>query len=221
MLRVVGVVVTIALVDSLNPSTIAPAMYLASGERARRSVLEFTFAVFLTHLAGGVILVLGPGRLLVSVITDLGTTVQHLGELALGLGLVVAGSLSWHHRARLARKEMPNPNPKRRSSVLLGASIIIVELPTAFPYFAAIATILATGKAVVGQIAAVLLYNVCFVLPLIAILATLLTTGNRAQRILENRREQLQRRWPTALAGLLLAGGALLITIAAIGLASG
>ena len=152
MLRLVGVVVTIALVDSLNPSTIAPAMYFASGERARRSVLEFTCAVFLTHPAGGVILVLGPGRLLLSLVAGLGTTVQHLGELDLGLGLVVAGGLSWHHRARLARKEMPDPNPKRRSSLLLGASIMLVELPTAFPYFGAIAAILAAVGAVTGQI---------------------------------------------------------------------
>lgn len=62
MLRLAGVVVTIALVDSLNPSTIAPATYLASGERARRSVLEFTAAVLLTHVAGGVLLLLGPAR---------------------------------------------------------------------------------------------------------------------------------------------------------------
>ena len=63
MLRLVGVVVTIALVDSLNPSTIGPAIYLASGERARRSVLEFTVAVLLTHLAGGVLLTVRPTNL--------------------------------------------------------------------------------------------------------------------------------------------------------------
>ena len=74
MLRLVGVVVTIALVDSLNPSTIAPAIYLASGERARRSVLEFTAAVLLTHLAGGLLLLVGPGPLLVSLISGLSAT---------------------------------------------------------------------------------------------------------------------------------------------------
>ena len=104
---------------------------------------------------------------------------------------------------------------------MLGASIIHVELPTAFPYFAAIAAILGSGIAAPGQLAAILLYNLCFVLPLIAILVTLITTGNRAQRILERRRDQLQARWPTVLAGLLLAGGALVIVVASAGLASG
>ena len=221
MLRLVGVVVMIALVDSLNPSTIAPAIYLASGERARRSLLEFTTAVLLTHLAGGLLLLVGPGPLLVSLISGLSSTLQHLGELALGLAIILAAALTWRHRFRLSRKEMPDPNPKRRSSMMLGASIIVIELPTAFAYFAAIAAILGSGVAKPGQIGAVLLYNVCFILPLIGILATLITTGNRAQRILERRRDQLRTRWPAALAGLLLGAGVLVIAVASTGLASG
>ncbi len=48
----------IALGNSLNPSTIAPALFVASGERARHGVLEFTIAVFLVHLVGGALLAL-------------------------------------------------------------------------------------------------------------------------------------------------------------------
>lgn len=220
MLRLIGVVVTIALVDSLNPSTIGPAIYLASGERARLSVLEFTVAVLITHLTGGALLMIGPGRLLLSLVRSLSPTIQHLAELALGVGIVLAAGLTWHHRARLSGKELPDPNPKRRSSLLLGASIIIVELPTALPYFAAIAAILGSGTALTGRMAALALYNVCFVLPLIAIIATLLTTGERAQRILETRRDQLRTRWPSALAGLLLTGGSVVIALASLGLMS-
>ena len=221
MMRLLGVVAAIALVDSLNPSTIAPAIYLASGERARRSVLEFAAAVLLTHAAGGVFLLLGPGPLLMSLVRELSGTLQDLGELALGLVVVVAGGLTWRHRVRLSRREMPDPNPKGRSNLMLGATIALVELPTAFPYFAAIAAILGSRVAVPGQIAALLLYNICFVLPLVAILATLITTGDRAQQILERRRDQLRTRWPAVLAGLLLAGGALVIAAASAGLASG
>ena len=41
MLRLIGVVVSIGLADSLNPTTIAPALYLASGEHARARVTEY------------------------------------------------------------------------------------------------------------------------------------------------------------------------------------
>jgi cytochrome c biogenesis protein CcdA len=184
-------------------------------------VVEFTVAVLITHLAGGALLMFGPGPLVLSFARGLGPTVQHLGELALGAGILVAAGLTWHHRARLSGKDLPDPNPSRRSSLVLGASIIIVELPTALPYFAAIAAILGSGTALSGRLAALVLYNGCFVLPLIAILATLIATDERAQRILERSRDQLQRRWPPALAGLLLTGGSLLIALAWVGLASG
>ena len=42
MLRLVGLVVSLGLADSLNPSTVGPAIYLATGERPRRAVLRFT-----------------------------------------------------------------------------------------------------------------------------------------------------------------------------------
>ena len=58
MFRLVGLVVSIGLADSLNPSTIAPALYFASGERARARVFEFTAAVFLVFLAGGTVIAL-------------------------------------------------------------------------------------------------------------------------------------------------------------------
>ena len=96
----------------------------------------------------------------------------------------------------------------------------MVELPTAFPYFAAIAAMLGSGLTMPGQLAALLLYNICFVLPLIAILATLVMTGDRAQQILERRRDQIRTRWPTVLAILLLGGGAVVIAVASAALAS-
>ena len=39
----------------MNPSTIAPGLYLAVGERARSSLIQFTLAVFAVNLVGAVI----------------------------------------------------------------------------------------------------------------------------------------------------------------------
>ena len=207
MLRMIGIVVTIALGDSLNPSTIAPGLYVASGERARRRVLEFTIAVFVVHLAGGAIILIGPGQLFLSLRRGLGTTVRDVLEFAAGIAMIAASMILWHRRHRLSEKDLPDPSPKRRSSALLGVSIIAVELPTAFPYFAAIAAILGYGVAAAGQLTGLALYNVCFVLPLIAILAVLLTAGRRADDVLERGRHLLHQRWPAILAGLVLITG--------------
>lgn len=68
MIRLIGVVITIGLADSLNPTTIAPALYLATEEEPLSRVTEFTVAVFIVYLAGGVLIALGPGQLLLSLV---------------------------------------------------------------------------------------------------------------------------------------------------------
>jgi len=218
MLRIIALVVAIALGDSLNPSTIGPALYVASGDRARIGVLEFTLAVFLVHLAGGALLLLGPGQLVLSLLNGIGHTTRHMLEIAAGVTMVTAAAALWHQRGRLAHKDLPNPNPQRKSSILLGASIIAVELPTAFPYFAAITAILGSDYGVPSQMLLLALYNLCFALPLIAILTTLLLAGHHAENILTHGRQAVERRWPIVFAALLLLAGLVLALIGSIGL---
>ena len=66
------------------------------------------------------------------------------------------------------------------SAFVAGASIAAVELPTAAPYFAVIAGITASKATIPQKIALLVLYNVCFVFPLLAIAAVLLFAGERA-----------------------------------------
>jgi cytochrome c biogenesis protein CcdA len=216
--RVIGFVVVIALADSLNPSTIAPGLYIASGQRPRRRVLQFTAAVFVVHLAGGIILLIGPGQLLLSLVNELSETGRSLLELGAGVVMAIAALIFWRRRRQLADKDLPDPNPKGRSSVILGATIMVVELPTAFPYFGAIAAILGSGGSRAPQILALLIYNTCFVLPLIAILATLLLVSDQADATLNRWRDRLERRWPAVLAVLLLGLGIVVMAFGATGL---
>ena len=57
-------VASIALADSLNPSTIVPAIWVASSPRAH--LVSFASGVFGTYLAGGLVLVFGPGPVLIA-----------------------------------------------------------------------------------------------------------------------------------------------------------
>lgn len=214
MLRLMALVVPIAIGDSLNPSTIAPALYLASGERARKSVAAFTAAVLLVHLAGGAAIALGPGQLVLSLLNQLGQRIGDILAIAAGAAMTTVAGVMWYKRRRLAQKELPSPNPKGRSSALLGATIIAVELPTAFPYFAAIALIIGSRQPTASQALPLVLYNTCFVLPLIAILLTLMLAGDEADTRLTRARASLQRRWPSVVALLLLLVG---VSFAALG----
>lgn len=220
MHRLWGVVISIGLADSLNPSTIAPALYLASREHARSRVVEFTIAVFTVYLAGGAIILLGPGQLLLSIVPHPHRTVRFIIEIIVGVTLVIGSGVVWRARGRLSKRRLPRPRTTGRSSALLGATITAVELPTAFPYFAAIAAIVGSGIGAPRQIVLLVLFNICFVLPLIAIVLTVLLAGDRSEEILGRARRFMERNWPPLLATVMLLAGAFVILLGATGLAS-
>jgi cytochrome c biogenesis protein CcdA len=219
MLRLMAVVITIGLADSLNPSTIAPALYLATGKEAVRHVFEFTVAVFLVYLIGGLVIDFGPGHLLLSLLPHPSRRVGYVLEVVAGGAMLTAAVFLWGYRGRLATRRLPAPKPASRSSAMLGATITAFELPTAFPYFAAIAAIVGSGFGPVRQVILLVLFNVCFVLPLIGIVVTLKLAGPRATGVLARARARLEAHWPALLAFLALLAGVFVMLIGATGLA--
>jgi cytochrome c biogenesis protein CcdA len=218
--RLLGLVISIGLADSLNPTTIGPALYLAAGDKPRTAVIEFTAAVFAVFFVGGALIAIGPGELLRSIVPHIPHTAEYVVEIVVGIALLISAALLWHNRARLYERGLPAANPKRRSSVLLGATITAVELPTAFPYFAAIAAILASNLGAARQLLLLLIFNVCFVLPLLGIIAVLTFTGPRSERLLVTARQFLERRWVHTLAIVLALVGVVALLIGVTGFAA-
>ena len=212
MLRLVGVVVSVGLADSLNPSTIGPALYLATVRERVLRVTQFTTGVFSVDFVVGLVLTIGPGRLLLGLVPHPQRAVRHVIELVAGVILLVVAVALWRGRRGLARRELPLRNGEGGSALIAGASIAAVELPTAVPYFAVIAGIVASSATLPQEIGLLVLYNVAFVLPLLAIIVVLLVAGERADPWLQKGGAWLQRRWPVVLATLfLLVGGALTV----------
>ncbi|HEY2436817.1 MAG TPA: GAP family protein [Solirubrobacteraceae bacterium] len=223
MLRLLLLMISIGLADSINPSTIAPALYLASGERPRTRVAEFTFAVFFVYLAGGALIALGGAALVRHVVPDIDIrhTVRYTGEIVAGVLLLASAALIWRRRHRMVERGLPAASARRKSSVLLGATISAVELPTAFPYFAAIAAVVGSGLGPARDFFLLVVFNVCFVLPLLGILATLIVERDRAGQVLARARRYLERRWPHILCVLIVIVGVVAIFFGATGLATG
>lgn len=218
MIRQIGLVVSLGLADSLNPSTIAVALYLATGERAKERVFEFTVGVFAVYFLGGAAIALGPGQLLLSLVPHPSHTTKYLIEVVVGAAMLGAALTLWIHRERLGQREPPKLDPRGKASWVLGASITVVELPTAFPYFAAIAAIVGSGAGPVRQLLLLVLFNVCFVLPLLGIVAVLAFGGSNTDRLLAVGRDFLQRHWPTVLSVLALVAGIIVIGLGVDGL---
>ena len=219
MARVTLLVLSIGLADSVNPSTIIPALYLAGVDHPRRQVAQFTLGVFAVYLLGGLVIALGPGQLILSLVPRPDAEDRYVLEVIAGVAVIGVAAFLWFYRRRLAHRKAPTFDTERRSSAALGAVITAVELPTAFPYFAAIAAIVGSGLGAANQALELVLFNVCFIVPLLAILAAQTFAGDRAQQILARGRERLEKRWPTVLAALALLAGAFVLALGATGLA--
>jgi cytochrome c biogenesis protein CcdA len=218
MLRRVGVAISVGLADSLNPSTVGPALYLATVRNRVWRVTQFTIGVFSVTFAGGLVLTIGPGRLLLGLVPHPQGTVRHVIELVAGLVLLIVAVALWLGRRSLARRELPGRSGGGGSALIAGASIAAVELPTAAPYFAVIAGIVASSASVPQEIGLLALYNVAFVLPLLVIVVVIVFGGARADRWLQRGGAWLQRRWPVVLASLLLFVGSVLAVLGGTGL---
>ena len=216
-MRLLGLVVSIGLVDSLNPSTIGPALYLAHSDRPRLRVAEFTASVFVVYLAGGTLIALGPGQLIRSALPHAHATPRHIAEIVAGVLLIVGAVIVWRSRDRIVQRGFPQPRG-RKSSMLMGATIMALELPTAFPYFAAIAAIVGAGLNFGNSFGLLVVFNLCFIVPLLGVLLILTVAGPRSERLLGSGRQFLERRWPHILAILIMLVGVLALLDGATGL---
>ena len=218
LLRLAGVAISVGLADSLNPSTVGPAVYLATGTKPVARVLLFTLGVFGLNLAAGVLLTIGPGRLLLDLVPHPRNTVRHAIELAAGLVLLAVAAGVFAGRRHLARRELPMRDGGGGSAFVAGVSLAAVELPTALPYFAVIAAVAASDANVAQSALIVALYCLAFVAPLLGIAVLLLVAGERADPWLLKAGDWLQRRWPVVLATLLLVVGGALAVLGGTGL---
>ena len=217
MLALTLLVVSIALADSINPSTVVPALYLA-GRHGVRPLAGFVVGVFAAYCAGGLVLVLGPGPELMAALRHVGPQVEHVVEAVAGAVLIVVALALWARRRAPSEVKPARAAPSPRSALALGAGIAAIELPTAFIYFGAISAILASHFGAVAQVLLVVAYNALFVLPLLAILAVR-ALGPDAR--LATAGDWLRRVSPIALCAVMAAGGAGLMTFAVEGMVSG
>jgi cytochrome c biogenesis protein CcdA len=181
-------------------------------------VTQFTIGVFSVTFAGGLLLTIGPGRLLLGLVPHPHGTVRHVIELVAGVVLLILAVALWLGRRSLARRELPGRSAGGGSALIAGAAIAAVELPTAAPYFAVIAGIVASSASVPQEIGLLALYNVAFVMPLLAIIVVIVFGGKRADGWLHSGGAWLQRRWPVVLGSLLLFVGSVLAVLGGTGL---
>ena len=180
----------LALVDSINPSAIVVTLYLLSRERVPAQVVVYVAAIFLTYVTLGAMMMLGIDALLPSLRTTGG------GRLGLIVqGLIGLAMLLYAIRAPTTAKSAPRVEPSASSYgalALLGVTVTTMELPTAVPYFGAIALLTAADLPMAQWLPLLVLYNAIFVLPPGLLLVGHVAFGSRLDARYADLRERSQ-----------------------------
>jgi cytochrome c biogenesis protein CcdA len=202
-------VMGIAVPDSLNPTLIIAVVILALGPRPFRSTLAFTLGVFAVTLAGGIVVALGLGDLILSLLPKVSRTLKYELMTVIGVALILGGGVLWWRRSSLGESEpLEHQEPHGAgSTLLLGAGMGGVEFFTAFPYFAAIGLVVGSSVSGASKVALIVLYNVIYVLPLIAVVVLCAVMGERAGRLVAPVGNWIAMHWPAVVAPLAAAIG--------------
>jgi cytochrome c biogenesis protein CcdA len=198
----------LAVVDGINPSAIVVTMYLMARQRPPAQILTYIAAIFLTYLTLGMLMMLGLDAVLPSARASADSRLGFIIQGCIGLALLLFAL-----RAPAA-KSAPPAEPRGTSYVavaVLGVTVTTMELPTAIPYFGAIA--LLTGLPTGEWLPLLVLYNAIFVLPPLLLLAGHVVFGRRMDARYADLRQRLQAGARATMLWICgLAGGALLVT---------
>ena len=168
----------------------------------------------MVSVVGGLV-VLGFGHSVVDLVPRPRPGVLHGIELVLGLAALVGAGVLWRRRhaigARFARME-PRAH---RLSPLAGGGLAPIELPTALPFLAAIAALSASSQPLTIQILLVVLFQVLFLLPVLAIAIGCALAPRRPGDGLTRIHQLVVRHAGSMVACLLLVAGVALVVLGA------
>jgi cytochrome c biogenesis protein CcdA len=180
----------LAALDSINPSAIVVTLYLLSRERAAAQVVVYVAAIFLTYLTLGVMLMLGVHTMVQPLSTAGGGRLGFVVQALLGLAMLL-----YAIRAPATAGSAPRVAPSASTFAaltLLGVTVTAMELPTALPYFGAIALLTGADLPMAQWLPLLVVYNAIFVLPPALLLAGHMVFGRRLEARYASFRERLQ-----------------------------
>jgi len=200
MLKLALTVIAIALPDCINPSLIGGELFVAMGPRPRRRTAAFAAAAWTVTFLFGLAMGLGLGDLVLAFVPRPSARVKYDLIALAGAVLLVGGVVMLVRRRALAKSTSIDPGGPQGNAALLGAGVAGVELPTAFPYFAAITLIVGSNVSGASKLSLLVLYCLVYALPLIAIVVVCAVMGDRTERTLKPFSDWLSLHWP-AVAG--------------------
>jgi cytochrome c biogenesis protein CcdA len=190
MTELLLVLVPIALVDSTSMLPVAVPVMLAmlAGPRGLAACVAFLLGIFAVYLPCGIVIALGLGAVFErfgEVLAEAWAKTPGTGDLALqiaiGLLLLAFGWKLVGARQKRGERAAERTGLGPPEALALGAGLMLVGMPGALPYFAAVDQILRADASATGAVLALLWYNALFLLPLALVPVLRLVLGARSQ----------------------------------------
>ncbi|QXP85718.1 GAP family protein [Methylococcus sp. Mc7] len=161
---------SIAALDSINPTATTVHLYLLSTAQPLARATAFVFGIFAANYLGGLLGVSGGGALVRGIAADGYSDLIDTGvRVVLGVALLIAG---YHlYRGAQERRAVKRPKSLRPlHAFILGITITCAELPMALPYLTAMAILAGAGLGLAETASILLVYNLVLVSPLLVLL---------------------------------------------------
>ncbi|WP_144942019.1 GAP family protein [Paenibacillus sp. 32O-W] len=200
----------LALLDTLSPATLGVTVYLLLTEKERLSsrLMIYLATVAAFYFSVGIAFMLGLDALLAAFSSILQNRIVSWVMLIIGGILFIAS----FYYPKSKSSDLPRPKSKSISSMIaLGFTTSLVEVGTAFPYFAAIGLMSTSNLAVYQWLPILAGYNLIMVLPPFIVFVLHLLLGRVMHRPLEKLRLKLAQHSGSAVSWIMCIVGLILI----------
>lgn len=208
MLLLLTSIIILALIDSLNPSTVAAQVLLLALKKPVSRVISFILGTFVMYIAFGFVIIFILGKPIKGFFYELGST-DYLILLAIGIALIAVGTILGLKRyiGKEGRSKSEGYVKKAMAPMMamlktlnpvhtffFGMASTAFDLPTSAFYFVALASLLEAGVGPFETTSLLILYNLLYILPLIVILLIYMIARDRSGPLM-NRINKLIGEW--------------------------
>ncbi len=191
MTSLVLVLLPIALLDSTSmvPLAVVPLAVMLVGRQPILTATGFLAGIFVVYLGGGILIAIGLDALIEALEPAFIEVLHHPTDLHLALQLVL-GIVMIGFGWRIADSRLSSKTHRAGKdsfslgrAFALGATLTIIGVPGAIPYFGAIDLILRADLDRRGAVASLIFYNLVFVAPHAALIGTRVLFPTHSERI--------------------------------------
>ncbi|MGE6230752.1 GAP family protein [Paenibacillus chitinolyticus] len=200
----------LALLDTLSPTTLGVTVYLLLTEKERLSsrLMIYLVTVAAFYFFVGVAFMLGMDMLLAAFSSIFQNRIVSWVTLIIGGILFIAS----FYYPESKKSDLPRLKSKSKTSmIVLGFSTSLIEVGTAFPYFAAIGLMTTSNLAVFQWLPILAGYNFIMVLPPLIVFFLHLLLGPVMQRPLEKLQIKISKHSGSAISWIMCIVGLILI----------